>query len=154
VGGNKAWQQSPNPSINLHVCTSWINKFIIIVLNKSTLHCTFLDVGNALRMALLILPQLLCRQPSNYETRSISLATMNDTNLFYSYLIFMHQSDILLSLSKNVLVSRFRYKRLPNALNVNVTKPDVCRGFRSIHRGTVPAPPGSRGACGGTPRSS
>jgi len=37
----------------------------------------FLDVGNALRMARLLLSQLLCRQPSNYETRSISLGIMN-----------------------------------------------------------------------------
>jgi len=38
-----------------------------------------------------------------------------------SILIFMHHSDIVLSLSTNVLIaSRFGYKRLPNALNVNV----------------------------------
>jgi len=46
-------------------------------------YCMFLDVGNALRMALLLLSQLLCRQPSNYETRSISLAIMNAWNLLY-----------------------------------------------------------------------
>ena len=43
----------------------------------------FLDVGNALRMALL-LSQLFCSQPSNYESRSVNLAIMNARNLFYS----------------------------------------------------------------------
>jgi len=46
----------------------------------------FLDVGSALRMSRLLLSQLLCRQPSKYETRSINLATMNAGNLLYSYL--------------------------------------------------------------------
>jgi len=45
----------------------------------------FLDVGTALRMALLLSSQLLCRQPSNYKTR-FSLATMNAGNRLHSYL--------------------------------------------------------------------
>jgi len=53
-------------------------------------YCMFLDVGNALRMARLLLSQLLYRQPSNYETHSI--------NHYYS--------DIFLSLS-TLFVSQF-----------------------------------------------
>jgi len=55
--------------------------FVCLGIINSTEHCLaycmFLDVGTALRMALLLLSQLLCRLPSNYETRSISLVTMN-----------------------------------------------------------------------------
>jgi len=53
---------------------------------------------------LLLLSQLLCRQPSNYETCSINHGTMNACSI----LIFMYHSDVLLSPSTNVLfVSRF-----------------------------------------------
>ena len=62
----------------------------------------FLDVGTALRMALLLLSQLLCRQPSNYETRSISLTTMNAWNRLYSYL-YAPQWYIAVSFNKCTL---------------------------------------------------
>jgi len=63
-----------------------------------------LDVGNVLRMALLLLSQLFYdvlfyRQPSNYETRSINHLMLEPCSI----LIFMYHSDILLSPSANAL---------------------------------------------------
>jgi len=53
----------------------------VLALNSCTEHCLaycmFLDVGKALRTARLLLSQLLCRLPSNYEPRSINLTIMN-----------------------------------------------------------------------------
>jgi len=47
-------------------------------------------------------PSHLCRQLGNYETRSISLVTMNET---CSILIFMYHSDILLSPSRQQYIA-------------------------------------------------
>jgi len=52
-------------TVYINVIPTWLNVI------------TRRQVGNALRMAFLLLPQVLCRQPSDYETRSINLATMN-----------------------------------------------------------------------------
>jgi len=62
----------------------------------------FLGVGNVLRIARLLLSQLLCRQPSNYETRSISLVTMNARKQLYSYL-YVPQRYIAVSFNKCTL---------------------------------------------------
>jgi len=83
--------------------------FVHLGIINSTEHCLaycmFLDVGNVLRMARL----LLCYYAGN-------LAIMNARNQLYSYLYVPQRSP-----STNVLfISHFGQKYLPNALNVNV----------------------------------
>jgi len=64
---NRDYGETPDRS--LFVC--------FVRLGLALLSILFLDVANALRTVRLLLSRLLCRQPSNYETRSINLATMN-----------------------------------------------------------------------------
>jgi len=61
------------------------------------------------KVALLLLSLLLCRQPSNYETHSINLATMNAWNLLYSYL-YVPQWYIAVSFNKCNLCKSFWIK--------------------------------------------
>jgi len=67
-----------------------------------TFWCMFLDVGNVLRITRLLLTQLLCRQLSNYETRSINLVTMNARKQLCSYL-YVPQWFIAVSFNKCTL---------------------------------------------------
>jgi len=87
----------------VYVCESSSCMFVCLVIINSTLfsilyvlrcwYCTQ-DGTSALIPAIM--------QPSNYETRSISLATMNAWNLLYSYL-YVPQRYIAVSFNKCTL---------------------------------------------------
>jgi len=82
----------------------------------------------AVRTALLLLSQLLCRQLSNYYTFSINLATMNASILFaFSSLC---TTAIYCGLFLQMYVSRFGEK--PNVLNVNIYIVPSCDPISAI----------------------
>jgi len=92
----------------------------------------FLDVGNALRMSLLLLSQLFCRLPSNYET-SINLAIMNALNLLYSYL-YVPQRYIAVSFNKCTLCKSLWIKASAKCPKYKCS-PSSCSGGGGYLRG-------------------
>jgi len=129
----------------------------------------FLDIGNALRMARLLLSQLLNRQPSNYETRSIILAIVNAWVLFYSNIYVPPYCSIAVSFNKciyckspwikasakcpkckckcNVVVSVERFHGLLSCVGRG-----VCRYLGYGHNNMSWSSPTLPGTCGRRPR--